>query len=369
MSRFVISQAGADGGSSDEDEDVINLDDSLRDFIDDTPLDDDASEEESTPLEVLPDLESSDDEAIRPVSPVTAPPAYAGVRRPIIVDDDDDVPSSPEAKRRCKTGAKLVQTSPSLLRTYIAELQATASGDGKPEERKQPASQTVEEQVTCSICMDVWTTEGEHRLVSLKCGHCFGMSCVNRWLQGLPAKERRCPQCNTKAKPSEVRQLYVKSIKAIDTSELDETKKELEKYRSKYQSSDRQASIMEARLREADEKIQALNKQLLSQQHSSRLQPAGRSILPPKTVKSEKALFKPMQSINVNPSGSCRTLTHSSVLEMLVVSCPSSNPLFSNRFGIRCVNTSDYIVNDFMVIHNKVIKDMVFKPGDPLLLR
>lgn len=34
--------------------------------------------------------------------------------------------------------------------------------------------------LTCPICMDTWNFEGTHRLVSLKCGHLFGESCVRR---------------------------------------------------------------------------------------------------------------------------------------------------------------------------------------------
>lgn len=32
----------------------------------------------------------------------------------------------------------------------------------------------------CPICLDNWDTDGAHRLVSLKCGHLFGDSCIRR---------------------------------------------------------------------------------------------------------------------------------------------------------------------------------------------
>lgn len=32
----------------------------------------------------------------------------------------------------------------------------------------------------CPICLDNWDTDGAHRLVSLKCGHLFGESCIKR---------------------------------------------------------------------------------------------------------------------------------------------------------------------------------------------
>lgn len=44
---------------------------------------------------------------------------------------------------------------------------------------------------TCSICFEPWTTSGEHRLATLRCGHLFGFTCIDRWLKGQGAK---CPQ-------------------------------------------------------------------------------------------------------------------------------------------------------------------------------
>ena len=37
--------------------------------------------------------------------------------------------------------------------------------------------------LTCTICLDQWTSSGEHRLVSLKCGHLFGFACIERWIK------------------------------------------------------------------------------------------------------------------------------------------------------------------------------------------
>jgi hypothetical protein len=35
----------------------------------------------------------------------------------------------------------------------------------------------------CSICYDLCKIIGKHRLVSLKCGHVFGKSCIERWIK------------------------------------------------------------------------------------------------------------------------------------------------------------------------------------------
>ncbi|PRD29608.1 UNVERIFIED_CONTAM: E3 ubiquitin-protein ligase RFWD3 [Trichonephila clavipes] len=63
---------------------------------------------------------------------------------------------------------------------------------------------------TCTICFEPWTNSSEHRLVSLRCGHLFGRSCITRWLKGQSA---RCPQCNARARKSEIRNIYAKAVK------------------------------------------------------------------------------------------------------------------------------------------------------------
>uniref|UniRef100_A0A0K0DBG7 RING-type domain-containing protein n=1 Tax=Angiostrongylus cantonensis TaxID=6313 RepID=A0A0K0DBG7_ANGCA len=35
----------------------------------------------------------------------------------------------------------------------------------------------------CSICYEDYTSAGEHRLASIKCGHFFGYSCITRWIR------------------------------------------------------------------------------------------------------------------------------------------------------------------------------------------
>ncbi|GLD54424.1 E3 ubiquitin-protein ligase RFWD3 [Lates japonicus] len=84
---------------------------------------------------------------------------------------------------------------------------------------------------TCTICFESWTTAGEHRLSALRCGHLFGYTCIQRWLkaQGTAAK---CPQCNKKAKRSDIVLLYAPKLRALDNSEQESLKKSLEREQS-----------------------------------------------------------------------------------------------------------------------------------------
>lgn len=84
---------------------------------------------------------------------------------------------------------------------------------------------SVCEEQKCSICLDMWSNYGDHRLCCLKCGHLFGLSCLKKWLEPLRAADRRCPECNTKANKRDIRVLYAKKLVAMDTAELEKVMK------------------------------------------------------------------------------------------------------------------------------------------------
>jgi len=73
--------------------------------------------------------------------------------------------------------------------------------------------------LTCPICLDSWEMSGEHRLVSLRCGHLFGESCIRRWLNESQRQSsvKVCPQCKNKATFRDIRHLYAKRIQMLDT--------------------------------------------------------------------------------------------------------------------------------------------------------
>uniref|UniRef100_A0A336M0F1 CSON006523 protein n=1 Tax=Culicoides sonorensis TaxID=179676 RepID=A0A336M0F1_CULSO len=81
----------------------------------------------------------------------------------------------------------------------------------------------------CPICYEPWEESGEHSLVSLKCGHLFGESCVKRWLndQQVQQNKRFCPVCRTKAETKHIRPLYARRIVQIKYERLNELKAEL----------------------------------------------------------------------------------------------------------------------------------------------
>lgn len=74
-------------------------------------------------------------------------------------------------------------------------------------EMKAPLNQTVlddEEDMKCIICFESWAIKGDHSMTSLPCGHVFGKSCIERWIQS----NKICPTCKVK-----VRKLLLLSMK------------------------------------------------------------------------------------------------------------------------------------------------------------
>ena len=50
--------------------------------------------------------------------------------------------------------------------------------------------------------------------------------CIEQWLKSATGK---CPHCNAKAKRADIRVIYAKALKALDTSERDHALRELER--------------------------------------------------------------------------------------------------------------------------------------------
>ncbi|KAI3637306.1 hypothetical protein MIR68_004631 [Amoeboaphelidium protococcarum] len=82
---------------------------------------------------------------------------------------------------------------------------------------------------TCPICMEVWTSNGQHRIVSLSCGHLFGYKCILHWINSSIQQRSRakCPQCNKPARRNDIRQLFLSKLTVIDNSELADAQQKL----------------------------------------------------------------------------------------------------------------------------------------------
>ncbi|KAL3316319.1 hypothetical protein Ciccas_005037 [Cichlidogyrus casuarinus] len=88
-----------------------------------------------------------------------------------------------------------------------------------------------EEEESCPICYEYFSNSGHHRISSLKCGHLFGFECIKRWIQTNNGRVG-CPKCNQSSCLRDIRILYHRGIKVIDTSEKTQLLEQLEQERN-----------------------------------------------------------------------------------------------------------------------------------------
>ncbi|KAL4225243.1 RING finger and WD repeat domain-containing protein 3 [Mactra antiquata] len=225
----------------------------------------------------------------------------------------------------------------------------------------------------CPICFESWTTSGLHRLSSLKCGHLFGQSCIEKWLKGQGGK---CPHCNAKAKRQDIRVLYAKSIKAIDTSERDRAMKELQKEREvkrKVEMDYAQLRLQYQLTVEENNKFKLEIEKLKAQiRNSGSSTSSSSSSLNTKSSSFSSQIigqFSLDKTIKIYDGGNCRVMAYCPSLATLVVSQPSSSSLFPG-FGVKKISTLDFKTSQYLTIHSKAIRDLAFHPSvdDGMLL-
>lgn len=226
-----------------------------------------------------------------------------------------------------------------------------------------------EEGTVCTICFEAWTNSGEHRLVSLKCGHLYGQNCIEKWLKGQPAK---CPQCNAAAKKADIRHIYAQKLKVLDTTELDRVATELNVEREKRKRSEVEVVLLNQKyklLHSDYEKLKAELMDLKEVQKKMRCEaPAwlGEGSSRSQSQRSFAGSFTLDRVLQLGSSTSCRNLATSAILGMLVAS-QSQSGLFRG-YGIRKVSLLDFKSSEFILIHQGEIRDIAFHNCDALVL-
>ena len=227
--------------------------------------------------------------------------------------------------------------------------------------------------------MDAWTNSGLHRLVSLKCGHLYGESCIDRWIKTNP----KCPQCNRPSKRADIRRIYAKSIKVLDTFELDKALKSLDEERIMRKKAEIAMSEMRMQYQLATEECIRYKNEATNYKNLINRLKAGSS------SSSSDAMMMMMSSesginnhaanhssnnhhhsassisggytldklINITDISGCRTVTYSSRTSAILVSQPSNTAIFPG-FGIKKINLFDYKLSQYIPVHSKLIRDI-----------
>ncbi|XP_066279408.1 E3 ubiquitin-protein ligase rfwd3.S-like isoform X2 [Branchiostoma lanceolatum] len=320
--NVITVDEGEEEGEHDED------DEDETDVEDDTGADPDAGarEEEAQQLGNLGTTEGVHDTERQATTLAAAPASMPGVHGHI---------------------TSYVRNSPAEFKTSPRRTAAKVESD--------------EDSDCCSICFEAWTNSGNHRLASLKCGHLFGQSCIEKWLKGQGGK---CPQCNAKAKKGDIRVIFAKTVKMVDTTDRDRAVRELEREkqlrrkveleaaqtRLQYELALQECNMIRTQLdRERQRKAQALT----SVSGPSPSQPSCSQA----SSSQQARLYKFDSSIPLK--GESRLLGYDAQHGTLVVSQASPNQLFPG-FGVKKISAMDLRSMQYVSVHSKAIRDICF---------
>ncbi|XP_053209989.1 E3 ubiquitin-protein ligase RFWD3-like [Panonychus citri] len=99
----------------------------------------------------------------------------------------------------------------------------------------------------CSLCMEPFNLDTEHRIASLKCGHFFGENCIRSLFDLMKKKKieknddddeeksngggsgQRCPICGEPSRKPDIRTIYSKFLIAIDKTDEQQIQEEASK--------------------------------------------------------------------------------------------------------------------------------------------
>jgi len=121
----------------------------------------------------------------------------------------------------------------------------------------------------CIICHEDFNNSGDHKVVSLACGHLFGNCCILKWL----GERKACPSCNKKAARKDIRPIFFSRLLLRDRTEEEALQRELEKQRQQRQRAEealkrRQQDLVKSQVekKSLEAELKALKQQLKTAQ-------------------------------------------------------------------------------------------------------
>uniref|UniRef100_A0AAG5DHS6 RING-type E3 ubiquitin transferase n=1 Tax=Anopheles atroparvus TaxID=41427 RepID=A0AAG5DHS6_ANOAO len=228
-----------------------------------------------------------------------------------------------------------------------------------PPARKQ---EDDDDGLICSICFAEWTMTGDHRVVSLKCGHLFGMSCIKRWLQDNPVASRSCATCKAKAKLTDIRFIYGRAVKAIDNTREVELTQELESEKTishqlklKLHVMSQQLSEVQMQLAQCERRLEEMKQTGMGQESQQRLLHYNYMLMMEKNVL-------------IGQEAGCRAMVWANNHKMLLISQKSTQPLFPG-YAIRLLqlpSISGRATQTVIHVGTKCVRDIALDVTDNL---
>ncbi|CAH1452059.1 unnamed protein product [Lactuca virosa] len=129
-------------------------------------------------------------------------------------DDEDDEDEEPDELIPVEITSLTISSSISNGRS-INDGYLNDSNDLESCEGKESLNGGEIDGLFCPICFEAWTSGGSHQICCLPCGHIYGLSCINKWLQ-LRRSSGKCPQCKRLCTLKDVRVLYAARLCVAD---------------------------------------------------------------------------------------------------------------------------------------------------------
>lgn len=193
----------------------------------------------------------------------------------------------------------------------------------------------------CPICFAEYTSDGSHRVVSLKCGHLFGSDCIEKWISLY--KKTYCPTCSVPCRKTHIRPIYAAKVEARDTVKEQEI---IEKY------------IRENELRKSlESEISKLKCQIDIMKASFR-QEMARSLNSASNLNTSKIHMKFTKYFKIHFFPEDSLIVFDPVNQCLVISCYRNG-----SFGVFKYCVSDFEINSFIKFDSK-IRDIKMSPFD-----
>lgn len=198
-----------------------------------------------------------------------------------------------------------------------------------------------EERSQCNICYGEYTTTGSHRMASLKCGHIFGLECIEKWIS--ISKKSYCPSCSVPCKKAQIRIIYATKILAYDESKESELISKYIDEKEKRKSLENEVIALKAQ----NEILK------MTLKNASEIKQTEEFKLHMRFLRFNKIHFHPESSlIEIDP-----------INNVVLISC-----FARGSFGIFKYSIQDFSVSSFIKFKNR-IKDMKLSPfKDGLLL-
>lgn len=179
----------------------------------------------------------------------------------------------------------------------------------------------------CSICFSEYTINGNHRVVSLKCGHLFGLECIEKWLSVY--KRKYCPACSLPCRKTHFRLIFAAKVEATDSEKDKET---IEKYLKEINL----RKTLESEILKLKSQIDILKSSLKQQNAVLKVE---NSKIHMNFLKYHKIHFFPDQSI----------VHFDSINQSVVISCRKNG-----SFGLFKYNLLDFSINSFIKFENNI---------------